>query len=349
MSKNFQGLLIIIGITVFIVYKILEAFFLVVADNIIPIVTVIVSALGVFVVYLAYVELYFRSKKFNEIRQSISKHTKNCNDLNHYIEQLKNSYVNIESYNYGTGELIDDSRYNFERKEWSKAENNNQTHHCSSSVCQNARSQPIKYLCKYFDIEKNEESLSKFEKVLNDFTSVEEGKELIRKERESILISIANRVPFIIQKFNRDKLTRKLGFEKVDITDAYIPTFTFQYVSPGGNSSLRCDIKLNIENLNNLINYLNDVIKWQKSVAGQRALMNSNLREEIKQRDNYRCCECSLGVEEEPNLLLEIDHILPLSKGGMSTRENLQTLCWKCNRTKGAKITEPIETDKTVT
>ncbi|MBL7870818.1 MAG: HNH endonuclease [Cyclobacteriaceae bacterium] len=66
--------------------------------------------------------------------------------------------------------------------------------------------------------------------------------------------------------------------------------------------------------------------------------MTSQLRDQIKQRDNYKCYSCSLGIENEPNLLLEIDHIIPLSKGGMTTLENLQTLCWKCNRTKGAKI-----------
>ena len=26
-----------------------------------------------------------------------------------------------------------------------------------------------------------------------------------------------------------------------------------------------------------------------------------------------------------------------LSKNGLKTEDNLQTLCWKCNRTKGAK------------
>ncbi|MCG4734929.1 HNH endonuclease [Casaltella massiliensis] len=30
--------------------------------------------------------------------------------------------------------------------------------------------------------------------------------------------------------------------------------------------------------------------------------------------------------------------MLPISKGGLSTEENLQTLCWKCNRRKGAKV-----------
>lgn len=302
------------------------------------IITVTLSGLVVFTAYLVYSEIYFISKKFKGIKDSISEHTNNCNELNQYIEELKGSYVNIESYNYGTGKMIDNSIYNFQRKEWSKIIQSNQIHHCSATVWRNASSQPTKYLCKYFDIENNEESLSKFEKVLNDFTSVEQGKALIKRERESILSSISKSIPFLIKQFSEEKLTRKLGFEIVDISDAYIPIFTFQYVSAGGNSSSRCDIKLNIENLNRLINYLNDEIKWTKSIAGQRALMTSQLREDIKKRDNYKCCSCSIGIEDEPNLLLEIDHKIPLSKGGMTRYDNLQTLCWKCNRTKGAKI-----------
>lgn len=338
MSKHFQGTLILIGIVIFIVYKILSGIFTIIADNINVILTVSLTGLCMFIAYLVYSELYFRSKKFNRIKESISEHTNNCNELNHYIEELKGSYVNIESYNYGTGNMTDNSIYNFQRKEWSKVIQSNQIHNCTAAICKNASNQPIKYLCKYFNIENNEESLSKFEKVLNDFTSVEQGKDLIKKERESILSRISKSIPFLIQQFSKEKLTRKLGFEIVDISDTYIPTFTFQYVSAGGNSSSRCDIKLNIENLNHLINYLNDVIKWTNSIAGQRALMTSQLRDKIKQRDNYKCCSCSLGTEDEPNLLLEIDHIIPLSKGGMTTYVNLQTLCWKCNRTKGAKI-----------
>jgi hypothetical protein len=310
----------------------------IIAENIIVIITIVFSGIVIFIAFKLYPELYFRSKKFNRIKQSISKHTKNCNELNNYIEELKGSYVNIESYNYGTGKITDSSVYNFKRKEWRNIIQSNQIHHCTATVCKNASDQPIKYLCKYFNIENNEESLSKFEKVLNDFTSVEQGKDLIKKEKESILNSISESIPFIIQQFHKEKLTSKLGFETVDISDTYIPTFIFHYVSAGGNSSSRCDIKLNIQNLNQLINYLNDIIKWTMSIAGQRALMTSQLREKIKERDNYKCCSCSLSIEDEPNLLLEIDHKIPLSKGGMTSYENLQTLCWKCNRTKGAKL-----------
>lgn len=70
----------------------------------------------------------------------------------------------------------------------------------------------------------------------------------------------------------------------------------------------------------------------------QRNLMTTKLREHIKARDNFTCCICGNSIQKEPNLLLEIDHIIPVSKGGCTTEENLQTLCWKCNRSKSSKI-----------
>ena len=74
------------------------------------------------------------------------------------------------------------------------------------------------------------------------------------------------------------------------------------------------------------------------SIKGQRALMTSKLRLLIKERDNYTCQICKLSTDDEPHLLLEIDHKIPLSKGGLTTESNLQTLCWKCNRSKGSKV-----------
>ena len=101
---------------------------------------------------------------------------------------------------------------------------------------------------------------------------------------------------------------------------------------------MHCNVVFDIENLNKFVFFLSEKVKFKKSVAGQRALMTSTLREKIKTRDNYTCKICGVSVEAEPNLLLEIDHILPVSKGGLTTEENLQTLCWKCNRHKGAKV-----------
>lgn len=113
-------------------------------------------------------------------------------------------------------------------------------------------------------------------------------------------------------------------------------------------------VEVNETTLERLENILNDFsaveegkvlskkIKFKKSIEGQRSLMTPKLREKIKARDNNTCQICGLSTKDEPNLLLEIDHITPLSKGGMTAEDNLQTLCWKCNRSKGSKIYKHI-------
>lgn len=72
------------------------------------------------------------------------------------------------------------------------------------------------------------------------------------------------------------------------------------------------------------------------------------MREHVLLRDNYTCqiCGISKGLLDRliPGLgdflLLEIDHITPVAKGGSGDdEENLQTLCWRCNRKKGKNKT----------
>jgi hypothetical protein len=53
-------------------------------------------------------------------------------------------------------------------------------------------------------------------------------------------------------------------------------------------------------------------------------------------RDNWTCCSCGRSSREE-GITLEVDHILPRSKGGMDDLDNLQTLCKKCNIGKSNK------------
>lgn len=60
-----------------------------------------------------------------------------------------------------------------------------------------------------------------------------------------------------------------------------------------------------------------------------------HLRHKVFVRDNYRCVECGATNKETT---LEIDHIIPVSKGGTNDISNLQTLCKACNRAKSATI-----------
>jgi hypothetical protein len=54
-----------------------------------------------------------------------------------------------------------------------------------------------------------------------------------------------------------------------------------------------------------------------------------DLRKLIFIRDNYLCTNC--GADKD----LSIDHIIPWSLGGKTEYHNLQTLCRRCNSSKG--------------
>lgn len=77
-------------------------------------------------------------------------------------------------------------------------------------------------------------------------------------------------------------------------------------------------------------------IKEERAKLNRKYEDNMTLREWILKRDNYTCRQCGNSMTTEPNLLLEVDHIAPVSKWGPSIPENLQTLCWKCNRAKSS-------------
>jgi hypothetical protein len=59
------------------------------------------------------------------------------------------------------------------------------------------------------------------------------------------------------------------------------------------------------------------------------------LRFKVLSRDSFRCRSCGASPATQQAVLLEVDHIVPWSKGGETTLDNLQTLCSDCNQGKG--------------
>jgi 5-methylcytosine-specific restriction enzyme A len=59
-----------------------------------------------------------------------------------------------------------------------------------------------------------------------------------------------------------------------------------------------------------------------------------SMRVNVLNRDGYKCVFCGRNSKE---VTLEIDHIIPFSCGGSNKSDNLQTLCFDCNRGKGAR------------
>jgi 5-methylcytosine-specific restriction endonuclease McrA len=84
-----------------------------------------------------------------------------------------------------------------------------------------------------------------------------------------------------------------------------------------------------------------------REVARRRRIRISD-KTEVFERDNYTCQICGISRDYLDSLcyglgdylLLEADHIQSVAQGGTGRDvDNLQCLCWRCNRKKGGNKT----------
>lgn len=63
----------------------------------------------------------------------------------------------------------------------------------------------------------------------------------------------------------------------------------------------------------------------------KRKAITKKLRFEVFKRDCFTCQYCG---RKAPDVILEVDHIKPVAKGGDNSITNLITACWECNHGK---------------
>lgn len=63
-------------------------------------------------------------------------------------------------------------------------------------------------------------------------------------------------------------------------------------------------------------------------MAKKRESISTRTRFEVFKRDQFKCTYCGVSA---PNVVLHIDHIKPVSKGGTNALTNLITACASCN------------------
>lgn len=66
--------------------------------------------------------------------------------------------------------------------------------------------------------------------------------------------------------------------------------------------------------------------------------LKRSTKNKILKRDNYTCQYCGANGKINRKIKLHIDHIVPVSRGGDNSADNLQVLCHVCNIRKGDRL-----------
>lgn len=278
---------------------------------------------------------YYDSDEFVKIKQACAVLTQTQKEFNEYIDVKTKSITKLFGTNVVRNSTQNEDVFNYVRTY--KKTINPFAAEVSSHVFSSAENNPIAYIIKQFYPNRSQYKLQieKLQTLIEELETLREAKVILDNYKKEYERYIEN-VPDYIMSNDCDGFYSRLGLAIVNESVLNIE-YKFTYTSNGGLAQRSFTVPMNEENITELIHQLESKLSAEAVAKEQRALMNAKLRLHIKERDHFTCCACGNSVYSEPNLLLEIDHIIPISKGGLTLESNLQTLCWKCNRSKGAK------------
>ena len=281
---------------------------------------------------------YYRSPDFLQIKKTCQKIMGTQKEFNEYIEQKAQRIAFLFGTKVVRNETVNSDENNYVRPY--KKTITPFTAEVSSSVFASAENNPLEYVIKQFYPNKTQypEQISNLYTLVQELETLREAKQIIENYKADYQ-KYLNNVPAYVLEQDEAGFYQRLGFANIDESVLEIE-YKFIYTSDGGKAQRSFTVPMTDETIVQLIGILENKLTDVAFRKEQRALMTKALRESIKKRDHYTCCECGNSIHKEPNLLLEIDHIMPISKGGKTEESNLQTLCWKCNRSKGNKVLE---------
>lgn len=279
---------------------------------------------------------YYESPSFLKIKETCEVLMSTQREFNEYITEKVQSISQLFGTRVIRNETINDDEYNYIRPY--KKVITPFTAEVSAAVFASAENNPLEYVVKYFYPNKKAypEQIQKLYHLVEELETLREAKQIIENYKVEYQQYLGD-VPDFIMEDDETGFYSRLGFANVDERVLTVE-YKFSYTSGGGMAQRSFTVPMTEETIVELIKVLESKLTSSAFAKEQRNLMTKKLREFIKNRDNFTCCNCGNSTHIEPNLLLEIDHIIPVAKGGCTVEDNLQTLCWKCNRSKSDKI-----------
>lgn len=279
---------------------------------------------------------YYESEDFQKIKETCDVLMSSQREFNEYINEKVQSISKLFGTRVVRNETVTEDEHNYIRPY--KKTISPFTAEVSATVFASAENNPLGYVVKYFYPNKDvyPEQIQKLQLLVEELETLKEAKQIIENYKRDYQQYIEN-VPDFIMENDESGFYTRLGFAYIDESVLTVE-YRFSYTSGGGLAQRSFTVPMTEDTIVELVTMLESKLTASAFAKEQRALMTKKLRETIKTRDNYTCCGCGNSIYAEPNLLLEIDHIIPIAKGGLTEENNLQTLCWKCNRSKSDKI-----------
>lgn len=279
---------------------------------------------------------YYDSSEFAKLKNVCDALMSSQREFNEYINEKVQSISTLFGTRILRNETVTEDEYNYIRPY--KKTITPFTAEVSATVFASAENNPMSYIVKFFYPNKElyPTQIQKLQLLIEELETLREAKQIIENYKQDYQQYLKD-VPDYVLEQDEAGFYSRLGFAYIDESVLTVE-YKFVYTSGGGFAQRFFTVPMTEDNILELIALLESKLTASAFSKEQRQLMTKKLREYIKNRDNYTCCNCGNSTHLEPNLLLEIDHIIPIAKGGFTEESNLQTLCWKCNRAKGDKL-----------
>lgn len=279
---------------------------------------------------------YYESPDFLKIKDTCEVLMSTQREFNEYITEKVETVSQLFGTRVVRSETVNDDEYNYIRPY--KKTITPFTAEVSATVFASAENSPLEYVIKNFYPNKKmyPEQIQKLYRLVEELETLRDAKQIIENYKAEYQQYLGD-VPAFVMENDEAGFYSRLGFANIDESVLTVE-YKFAYTSGGGMAQRSFTVPMTEETIVELIKALESKLTAAAFAKEQRSLMTRKLRNFIKERDNFTCCNCQNSTHAEPNLLLEIDHIIPVAKGGCTTEDNLQTLCWKCNRAKSDKI-----------
>lgn len=279
---------------------------------------------------------FYESPDFLKIKNTCEVLMSTQREFNEYITEKVETVSQLFGTRVVRSETVNDDEYNYIRPY--KKTITPFTAEVSSTVFASAENNPLEYVIKNFYPNKKmyPEQIQKLYRLVEELETLRDAKQIIENYKAEYQQYLGD-VPAFVMENDEPGFYSRLGFANIDESVLTVE-YKFAYTSGGGMAQRSFTVPMTEETIVELIKTLESKLTAAAFAKEQRSLMTRKLRNFIKERDNFTCCNCQNSTHAEPNLLLEIDHIIPVAKGGCTTEDNLQTLCWKCNRAKSDKI-----------